>query len=374
MTFRRIAVGTLLCGLVACAGVLGLTTRGSSREFPHRAHVVAGVSCTRCHAGIDTLPTGGSATPQAPDGSPALHLPDDASCTTCHAKPHDTRSCLGCHVAPTALAELAEARDHLIFDHARHLTGTNGNCMRCHTGVADGDDHMRPLMTTCFRCHSDATRDARKCEVCHKDLNESGTVPATHLAHDGDWMREHGSRAASSADLCESCHKQAFCASCHGVTAPALPSVRRFADPFAASVHRAGFLARHSLEARSEPGKCASCHTPDRCESCHTQRKIAGDQGASPHPRGWVGLSAADNQHGREARRDPVSCAGCHSGAGEALCVTCHVVGGVGGNPHPPGWSSRQPLSNLPCRLCHTTGTTGTTGLVRPSASGARAR
>src|SRR5512140_1454393 len=96
---RRIALGAVLCGLVACAGILGLT-RSGPRAFPHRAHVIAGVSCTHCHAGID-------------DGSPALHLPDDARCTTCHATPHDTRSCLGCHVAPTAIAELAEARDHL---------------------------------------------------------------------------------------------------------------------------------------------------------------------------------------------------------------------------------------------------------------------
>lgn len=342
---RRIALGAVLCGLVACAGILGLT-RSGPRAFPHRAHVIAGVSCTRCHAGVN-------------DGSPALHLPDDASCTTCHKKPHDTRSCLGCHVAPTAIAELAEARDHLIFDHRRHAAGTNGNCMRCHTGVADGDDHMRPAMTTCFRCHDhDASRDARTCDACHRDLADQATLPATHLAHDGDWMREHGTRAASSADLCESCHKPSFCAGCHGRTAPALPAARRFADPFAASVHRAGFAARHSLEARSEPGVCTTCHAPERCVSCHTARGITDDRHGSPHPLGWVGLTAADNLHGREARRDPAACASCHGGAGEALCVQCHAVGGVGGNPHPPGWSSRQALSAMPCRMCHPIGST----------------
>jgi len=356
MTLGRAAIGVALCGLVACAGVLGLT-RSGPRAFPHRAHVIAGVSCTRCLA---------SAGDGVSAGSPTLRLPDDASCTTCHQKPHDPRSCLGCHVAPGALAALAEARDHLIFDHRRHLDGVaNGNCMRCHTGVADGDDHMRPAMTTCFRCHDgDAARDARRCDACHRGLADQAMLPATHLAHDGDWMREHGTRAASSSDLCESCHKAAFCAGCHGRTVPALPAARRFADPFAASVHRAGFVARHSLEARAEPGVCATCHAPERCVSCHAARGVAGDQHASPHPRGWIGLTAADNQHGREARRDPAACASCHGGAGEALCVTCHAVGGVGGNPHPPGWSSRQSLGSMPCRMCHPTGS-GATGRSR---------
>jgi hypothetical protein len=339
MTVRRLLVGALLCGLVACAGVLGLS-RSAPHVFPHRKHVVAGVACTRCHVGIEL------------ESTTALHLPDNASCQTCHPRPHDPRPCLGCHGAPNAVAELLEARAHLIFDHRRHLA-SSGNCMRCHTGVADGDDHMRPAMATCFRCHDDATRDARKCDTCHKDLDDGATLPASHLAHDGDWLREHGARAASAADLCESCHKQSFCASCHGVTAPALPSVRRFADPFAASVHRAGFRARHGLEARAEPGACATCHTPDRCQACHVAKQVAGANRAVPHPPGWIGLTAADNLHGREARRDPASCAGCHGGAGEALCVTCHAVGGVGGSPHPPGWSSRQPLAALPCRLCH---------------------
>jgi hypothetical protein len=344
MTLRRIAVGLALCGLVACAGVLGFT-RSGTRSFPHRTHVVAGVSCTQCHAGIR-------------DGSSALHLPGDERCVSCHKKPHDTRSCTSCHVGPNTIADLAESRAHIIFDHRRHLDGeANGNCMRCHTGVGDGDDHMRPAMATCFRCHADdAQRDARKCDACHRDLADTGMLPASHLAHDGDWMREHGTRAASSGDVCESCHKQSFCAGCHGQTVPALPAARRFADPFSASVHRAGFAARHSLEARSDPGACATCHGPERCLACHTEKGVAEKSTNNPHPRGWVGITAAENLHGREARRDPAACASCHGGAGEALCVQCHKVGGVGGNPHPSGWSSRQPMSAMPCRMCHPVG------------------
>jgi len=337
---RVVAVAALaaLTALAACAGILGLR-RAAPASFPHRAHVVAGVSCTRCHARLD---------------APGLHIPDDASCTDgCHAKPHDTRSCTGCHVSDHAVTELVEARDHLRFDHPRHTGIAKGNCMHCHDGVATGAARLRPPMATCFRCHGDAAA-ARTCGTCHRNLEAEGTLPASHLAHDGDWLREHGARAASSGDLCESCHRESFCAGCHGRTAPAIGASMRLADPMRASVHRAGFAARHALEARSDPGACTTCHAPDRCATCHEARGVAnaGARG-NPHPAGWVGL---DNRHGREARRDPASCAGCHGGAGEQLCVRCHAVGGIGGNPHPPGWSSRLPLTAMPCRMCHPVG------------------
>lgn len=341
MRVKLVAAAAIL--LASCAGILGLR-RGVPDAFPHRRHVVAGVACTRCHVGVLATPD-------------RLHLPTDASCVSCHTKPHDTRPCSGCHSSPGAIATLIEARQHLKFDHARHAKPTSGNCMRCHDAVGQSNTTLRPAMATCFRCHdTDAERDGRRCDVCHTNLVESGTLPASHLAHDGDWLREHGVRAASSGQLCETCHQQSFCASCHGQTAPVLPPTRRLADSMSATIHRAGFATRHALEAKSDPGACATCHAPDRCAGCHVERRVAGDGGRNPHPAGWVGLTAADNLHGREARRDPTSCAACHGGAGESLCVSCHRVGGVGGNPHPPGWSSQRPLSALPCRLCHPVG------------------
>jgi hypothetical protein len=340
-----LAVIALVIVLVgACAGILGFT-RSSPTAFPHRKHVLAGVPCTRCHTGVAT------------DDGHSLHLPSDASCLECHAKPHDSHPCSTCHVAPGAVGELVEARAHLIFDHRSHVAASKGECVRCHVGIGEGDDHLRPPMATCFRCHAhEAARDARTCDACHRDLDATGLLPQSHLAHDGDWMREHGTRAASSGDSCQSCHRDSFCAECHGVTAPVLPATAHFADPFAPSVHRAGFTARHALEARADPGACTTCHQPERCAACHLAKGVAGDGRRSPHPPGWVGLSAGDNAHGRAARRDPAACAACHDGAGQALCIGCHRVGGIGGSPHPPGWSSRVPLSALPCRSCHPIG------------------
>ena len=319
--------------LAACAGIIGLRST-SSEVFPHRAHVTKGVTCTRCHVGVGT--------------TQGLHIPDEASCTECHKD--------GKRIPEAAVTQLAEVQDHLKFDHARHLGVAKNNCMRCHSGIAGGDTAMRPTMATCFKCHESAER-GRNCKQCHKDLVEEGTLPSSHLAHDGDWLREHGARASSSGDLCETCHKESFCASCHGVNVAALPAKQHFGDPFRASVQRAGFISRHSLEAHSDPGACTTCHQPESCNACHVEKGVT-DMKRNPHPAGWVGPTQGENRHGREARRDPASCAACHGGAGEQLCVSCHSVGGPGGNPHPPGWSSNQSLSAMPCRMCHPLGST----------------
>lgn len=349
-TRARLAILAALVGLAACAGVLGLRRDGAA-EFPHRAHVLAGVGCARCHPGVSLPALALAGAPR--DDAAALHLPDDASCVSCHAKPHDPRPCSGCHGDPLRRAAAIEAKAHLLFSHARHAAAGRGDCMHCHDGVASDGAPLRPPMATCFRCHEhEAARDGRRCAACHVDLVEEGTLPESHLAHEPGFATAHGARAASSAEVCASCHRERFCAGCH--SGAVLPVRAQLDDPFAVRPHRAGFAARHALEARSDPGACATCHAPERCQGCHRERGVAatGAAGAlGPHPAGWVGV--VENEHGRAARRDPASCAGCHGGAGEAMCAGCHRVGGVGGNPHPAGFSSRQPRSSLPCRLCH---------------------
>jgi hypothetical protein len=343
-----IIAAAITVAIAACAGVLGLRTHGD-RAFAHRAHVMKGVSCVTCHAGVQN----------AGDKDP-LHLPDETSCLTCHEKPHDTRPCLECHSDPLAAPGAVDARAHLRFEHSRHQAATSGNCMRCHQGVAEGDTHLRPPMAACWSCHEhDRARDVRACDNCHEDLAEEGTPPASHLVHEGDFVHGHGKVAAASADLCGTCHAERFCATCHGVSAPPVSVKSALGDPLRPLVHRAGFRSRHSIEAKADPGACMTCHQPERCQSCHIAEgvgAIGGSSSANPHPPGWVGLTSGENEHGRAARRDPSACASCHGGAGESLCVGCHREGGVGGNPHPPGWSSRLALTDMPCRLCHTGG------------------
>jgi hypothetical protein len=334
----------LSVALVACASVLGLHHELPSHPFEHRAHMLKGINCVECHAGVALAGETGP-----------IHLPTDADCRHCHQKPHDDRSCILCHGEPYVRQAAELARAQLRFEHSRHMGAVNGDCVRCHTEVAEARPQtVLPKMATCFGCHEHREQwTLRDCDGCHVDLPTEGAAPDDHLIHDGDFIREHGVRAASARDLCASCHTERQCASCHGEgTVPALPWKLALGDVSLSGLHRAGFAARHAEEARADPGLCTTCHTESSCIDCHTRENVAGPTTNSPHPPGW-----ANGEHGVQARIDPTSCAGCHGGAGEQLCVGCHRVGGPGGSPHGPGFTSRKDEHHdLPCRLCHGVG------------------
>jgi hypothetical protein len=334
--------------LAACAGVLGIRREAPSHPFEHRAHVLKGINCVECHSGVESA---GSTDP--------VHMPSDAACRRCHEKPHDERACSGCHGEPYVRSAVELVRSQLRFEHRRHMFAVNGDCVRCHVGVTETrPDALLPKMASCFGCHEHRDQwTLRDCDGCHVDLPAEGEPPEDHLVHDGDWVREHGTRAASARDLCASCHSERQCASCHGEgSVPALPARLAFDDVRLEGLHRAGFAARHADEARADPGVCTTCHTESSCIDCHTRSGVApGPTTASPHPPGWLTTNGGD--HGSQARIDPASCAGCHGGAGEQLCVDCHRVGGPGGNPHGPGFSShKDEHHDLPCRSCHGVG------------------
>jgi predicted CXXCH cytochrome family protein len=331
--------------LAACAGVLGIKPKDPQHPFEHRKHSLAGVSCLTCHVGI----TGAGETGD-------LHLPDTARCVSCHKKPHDARACSGCHGDRHNREEADLARTHLKFAHDRHLPKLSGQCTPCHAAAGSVEQtSLRPTMAQCFTCHAHKDQwSTRECDACHVDLPRELAKPSSHVVHEGDFVREHGVRAAGASDLCATCHAERFCASCHGVTVPALQARLSFDQPRLQGLHRAGFRLRHADEARAAPGLCSTCHAQERfCVDCHAEKKVGANTSArSPHPTGWV--RARGGEHGREARLDPQSCASCHGGSGEALCVGCHRVGGPGGNPHGRGFVSALDRSrDEPCRQCH---------------------
>jgi hypothetical protein len=337
----------IVLSLAACAGALGIKPSNASRPFEHRAHSIAGVSCLTCHEGVA----------RATDTGP-LHLPDASKCTSCHARPHDTRPCATCHGDAHVREEVRLARQHLRFSHERHVPKLGGQCVPCHAAAGKIDQvALRPPMAQCFSCHAhEGQWNTRDCDGCHVDLPAELARPSSHVLHEGDFVREHGVRAAAARDLCATCHGEGFCAGCHGVTTAVLPWRLSFDRPALTGLHRAGFALRHSEEAQSNPGLCATCHDAERfCRDCHAKRdRAAGGvmSGRNPHPPDWV--RARGGAHGRAARLDPMSCASCHGGAGEALCVGCHRVGGPGGNPHGRGFSSAlDPSRDEPCRQCH---------------------
>jgi cytochrome c7-like protein len=347
---RLTTIMVLGVALAACASVLGLHPATAGHPFEHRAHLVRGINCVECHRGVSA----------AVDTGP-LHFPTTADCMRCHTKPHDEHSCEGCHGESYVRGGVELARAHLRFEHSRHLLAVRGDCVRCHVEVTEAAPQaILPKMASCFGCHEHRDQwTLRDCNGCHVDLAAEGSLPEDHLVHDGDWLREHGVPAASARDLCASCHSERSCAACHGEgTVPALPARLAFDDVRLAGLHRAGFKARHAEEARDDPGLCTTCHTESSCIDCHQRENVApGTTARSPHPPGWLSAGAGGGQHGIQARIDPSSCAGCHGGAGEALCVGCHKVGGPGGNPHGNGFSSTKDMHHdLPCRLCHGVG------------------
>jgi hypothetical protein len=277
--------------LSACAGILGIKPKDPQRPFPHRKHSLAGINCLECHTGI----TGAEATGP-------LHLPNRDKCISCHTRPHDTRECNGCHGQMHVRAEAELAREHIKFTHQSHLKTLAGQCVPCHVSAGKVEQpSMRPGMAQCFACHQHKDQwSTRDCDGCHHDLPAERVKPSSHVVHEGDFIREHGVRAASARDLCATCHGDG-----------------RF------------------------------------CTECHADRKVGVVVGSrNPHPPGWV--RARGGEHGREARMDPASCATCHGGSGEALCVGCHRVGGPGGNPHGRGFSSALDRQrDEPCRQCH---------------------
>lgn len=342
---RRAWLVAIVLATSACAGLLGIKPRDREQPFAHRAHTRVGVACVECHAAIPRAGERGE-----------VEFPGTDKCLQCHKKPHRTEPCSQCHGVAHRREEARLAREHLRFAHARHVPRLGGQCVPCHSAAGETSlGSLRPPMAQCFTCHAHKDQwRVRDCESCHVDLPREMARPSSHVVHEGDFVREHGVRAASSRELCATCHGEPFCAQCHGVTTATLPFRMSFDKPSMSGLHRAGFFSRHAEESRASPGLCASCHRDERfCSDCHASRRVGAAPGSrSPHPEGWV--RARGGEHGRAARMDPGACAGCHGGSGEALCVGCHRVGGPGGNPHGRGFASALDRGrDEPCRQCH---------------------
>jgi hypothetical protein len=210
-----------------------------------------------------------------------------------------------------------------------------------------------------MRCHEHEQhiQDAR-CSVCHLDLKRYPLRPVVDYSHQGDYMKRHAFAARASGASCANCHEQQFCLDCHARTTK-LPAAAVYADrPDRDFIHRGDFLSRHPIEARSESTTCAACHAQSTCVSCHQAQHVApvGLGSRNPHPRHWSTRGGSEF-HGDAARRDISSCAACHDQGARSNCVDCHKVGGVGGDPHPPGYSTVHSIAdaakNPMCRNCH---------------------
>jgi hypothetical protein len=266
---------------------------------------------------------------------------------------------------PFARGGAERARSVLRFDHKEHVDKTKADCVRCHADAGSGAAILRPKMAQCLSCHGHEEAFAgMDCNACHEDLRGEGMKPEDHFVHSANFASEHASVAAHADGMCETCHAEKFCASCHtGAMMPLTPSKLAFDQPSGGGLHRAGFLARHAQESANNAGLCTTCHAPESCASCHDKEKLKPSPSAekdaavrNPHPPGWIGPPGSRNDHGPATWRDPASCASCHGGVGEQLCVKCHQVGAAGGNPHLPGQKPVGQRAAMPCVLCHRQG------------------
>lgn len=376
---RLALVVALAATLPACAWLLG-SWGGSAPErnvrdnikFSHNWHVAAaedpdclpnakgdtgacqGLACADCHDGIAS----------SEDLSKKREIPTETKCMDCHDKAEG--GCDKCHANPAMPTTFVDTRRtfDVNFSHKNHLgrvqkAGDKDTCVRCHGDIrkhAKVSDDMRPnMLVACTSCHS---RDFRteNCYTCHKGLKATPDKPVRDFDHGADWLRRHGVVAKGQSKVCGHCHQETSCAECHSKNNAIRPDLLH-ADRVDASFHHRGdYMSRHAMEAKLDSKGCQTCHAPQTCAKCHERMGLSqptAGGGPSPHPAGWMDRGGVDN-HGRAARQDITACAACHDRGAASNCVKCHKVGEPGGNPHPPGWSSKQDSKTAPaCTPCH---------------------
>lgn len=338
---RLLVVALVIAALLPLFGCEEVLRPG----FPHRAHLTSEAcggegqpacpTCLSCHESVRF------------DGDPK---PDLDSCRACH---DDLDDVLG------RMRTAPEPRSPIVYSHQTHLEGSSlkGQCVPCHAGVADDGRHgdLFPPMKKCLSCHDDGLQ-AQACTSCHARQDLRRLVPETFLRHDQPFFRNHGVVATRHEGVCEQCHAQNECLRCHDQSQP-LGLADAFVDqPQRPLIHRADFVVRHAIEARQRGATCLRCHTVSSCDSCHTARGVSANRMGSlnPHPLGWIGPdTGSPSFHGRAARRDILACASCHEAGPATNCISCHKVGGHGGNPHPTGWRSLRSPNEQMCSYCH---------------------
>lgn len=343
--------GSILVSLATALTVLAACITQQRARFSHTTHVAE----QRC-------------------GGPGE--PTCLSCATCHTNPAragdvalpEVAVCARCHDEEAALQKVAlpaEARASFSrtvhFSHERHLAmpEVRGQCVPCHAGVAHGTGTVGafPPMQKCFDCHEHEQQwQAGECAPCHDRDDMQGVLPQTFLRHGPGFATGHAALARKDEHVCAQCHTRNDCDDCHDI-GQGLRVERRQPDALERSfVHRGDYLSRHSIEARADQASCMRCHSRSSCDDCHLEHGVSDNRfaAANPHPPGWVGsFTGASSFHGAAARRDIVSCAGCHDQGPATNCIGCHRVGAYGGNPHPSGWQSSRTPNDQMCRYCH---------------------
>ncbi len=335
----------LACGLVA--STCYVFQKPDAIIFSHKRHLSESAACVDCHGDMT----------QVVDMVQS-RLPPMAKCLECHEDRE--KACAYCHVTPSAPEPAARnVLGGILFNHKNHAQRTKNDCATCHKRVMEAEEprySTRPeMLDECMQCHKSDFRNI-ECTKCHTNLTELRQKPFDLFSHRGNFLEKHPIVAKGDLVVCSHCHKDNFCTDCHSRMAPMKPSLMRSDEPDRQLIHRGDFLTTHPMDARLDGKQCLTCHRQNFCQDCHTKNGLSArglTNGLGPHPSGWL-VKGSGDFHGPPARRDIGSCATCHERGAESNCIGCHKVGGVGGNPHPPGWESRiDPQRGHACVMCH---------------------
>ena len=215
-------------------------------------------------------------------------------------------------------------------------------------------------MAACLSCHEHQQDfNAGRCDLCHTDLLHYPDNPVSIFSHQANWVRMHPTAARAAPESCSKCHDQTYCAVCHEAQTVPIRVETRFPEHVQGDfqIHRGDWLSRHSMEAQSDETSCKRCHGTPFCNSCHAQQNLtpASLNPRNPHPPGWA--FPGPNSHASAARSDIISCQSCHDQGAASNCISCHKVGGIGGDPHPASFLARhnagQIHQNAMCLYCH---------------------
>ena len=345
MRRARLLAPLLALSLGACAWWMAGRPSWSQLDrliFSHGVHEGNDVECDTCHEGVEVAA-----------GFERSYLPAEEICLDCHEREDN---CSECHTR----VENHRPRERLHrvgFSHRQHLEQEGMECQRCHGAVMEVGD-TEPAHETCFECHVHQEQyAAASCLGCHPAMRQMPLRAVAEFDHAGDWMARHGLQARSQGAACAQCHTETSCSDCHSQVAPSTTFRLYREETGRALLHRGDYISIHGIEARVDGATCLRCHqNPGYCESCHQRNGVSADGSASriPHPPGWA-VRGGGAFHGTDARVHIETCAACHDQGAASGCVRCHQVGGIGGNPHPPGWrrSRAEIAQNVVCLTCH---------------------